>query len=99
MMTNSMNLQQIKSQASLDQRLLIEKVEGLIRSEYDKDELLNEVRKDYLDRVQQKSAKIIDQYTPSFGRDMMWRDNYHIESFFRKIGDVLNETAKEYEIR
>lgn len=91
-----MNLQQIKSQASLDQRLLIEKVESLIRSEYDKDELLNEVRKDYLERVQQKTSQIIEKYTPSFSREMKWRDNYNIESFFHKIGDVLNETVKEY---
>jgi hypothetical protein len=40
-----MNLQQLKSQASLEQKLLIEKVETLVRSEYDKDDMLDYIRR------------------------------------------------------
>lgn len=99
MTTNSMNLQQIKSQASLDQKLLIEKVEALIRSEYDNDELLKEVRKDYLNRVQRETFKIIEKYAPFYGDNisMRCRDNYQLESFFREIGDVIYETIEEYD--
>jgi hypothetical protein len=82
-----MNLQQIKSQASLDQKLLIEKVEMLVRSEYDKDKMLEEIRGEYISRVGVKITKLLPDYKSFISPG----EGYLFKEFVYKVGDILRE--------
>lgn len=59
-----MNLEQLKKQASLDQKLLIEKVETLVRSEYNRDDMLAEIRQEYISRVGKRIIDIMPDFKP-----------------------------------
>lgn len=80
-----MNLQQLKSQASLEQKLLIEKVENLVRSEYDKDELLAQIKKQYMAEVESRVGDLFKS------RGMVRRYNWFEQerNFCYEVGDII----------
>lgn len=82
-----MNLEQLKKQASLDQKLLIEKVETLVRLEYNRDDMLADIRQEYISRV---GKRIID-IMPDFKPYLSWPDKWLFKEFCRKVGDILRE--------
>ena len=82
-----MNLKELKKQASLDQKLLIEKVENLVRSEYDRDDMLAEIRREYVSRVGKRIIDIMPDYKPYISP----RDGSLFKEFCHKVGDFLRE--------
>ena len=90
-----MNLEELKSQASLEQKLLIEKVENLVRSEYNREDMMEEIRQSYISRISKRIIDIIPTYKP----DITYGDHFLFKEFCYQVGDILREEIKDDETR
>lgn len=90
-----MNLEELKISADFNQNLLIDRVEDLVRSEYDIDidKLKGDVKKEYLKQVDEKFIKLMGKYIQDFRSINRENPNTErtIKNFLQSVGDIINE--------
>jgi hypothetical protein len=88
-----MNLEKLKYEADFNQKLLIDKVEELVKIECDVDKLKKEIRAKYIGEVEEKIIKLMAKYIEAFR--CITKENPHtertIKSFLGSVGSIIRE--------
>lgn len=89
-----MNLEELKKTADFNQRLLIENVERLVRGEYQKEKLLEEVKEEFWKYIQNVPSDIMKKWyviTDYESSPWGWQYKEIFEELKKYIWDFFND--------
>lgn len=100
-MTMNKELEKLKKSADLSQNLLIDKVEALVRSEYDRALTEKEIRDDVLFQINKGLTSEVAELSKDIRSLSEWSEytiGKTVQQMFYKIGDIIKGMQDDQKI-